>query len=56
MKNIEPIDIKLDKKTNRKFSVFVKCEALQVCLEEWKQNKELGKFVFPKVEVGEICE
>jgi len=56
IKSIEPIDIKLDKKTNRKFSVFVKCDALQICLEEWKQNKELGKLVFPKTEVGEICE
>jgi len=47
-KKIIPIAIDTNKKNNKKFSVFVKGDELQKCLDEWAKNKEEGNLFFKK--------
>lgn len=42
-KDIMPIGIKVNQKTHKKYSIFVKSPDLQACLDEWKNNKITGK-------------
>ena len=49
-KGIMEIDIRQNETTKKVYSVFIKCLELQNALDEWKQNKENGTLVFPKIE------
>ncbi len=52
-KNIEPIHYGVHWSKGTKFTVFIKCEKLQICLTEWKENKENGVFAITK-KVGDV--
>jgi len=43
-KDVEPIDIKVNRRTHKKYSVFIKSPELQTYLDEWKNNKINGDF------------
>jgi len=48
-KDIEPIDIKVNRRTHKKYSVFIKSPELQNCLDEWKANKTNGIFAIRRI-------
>jgi len=43
-----PIYEGVHRKKGTKFIVFIKCDDLQNCLDEWKENKLKGIFAIPK--------
>lgn len=42
MKDLHPIEVRVNNRTGKTYSVFVKGEQLQACLDEWKENKISG--------------
>lgn len=59
-KKIEPIDIGVHRITNKKYSIFIKCDILQKALIQWRQNKVTGNLAIPtqmeKSKVGDSNE
>lgn len=55
IKFINPISSGIHRKKGTKFSVFIKTNELQDCLNEWKENKLSGVLAIPRIE-GDVID